>query len=213
MRSVKVLFLTIVFWAACLSANPPPHQSLTQYAIEKDVDYLLLLVQKRLVFMHEVARTKWKMQLPIEDLEREFLMLNEVVAEGEKLGLNPEIVRAFFSAQIQAAKLIQADDFLWFDEEEDLWDENLREQSVLDLKLEIRPYLDQMNRDILVALTKVGSLLENKTLAPYVSSCPILMKYNDIIDFELWDIAVTPLLIEAEESEFGSVGYGSTTTR
>ena len=76
-----------------------------------DLDQLLKLMERRLVLMDEVARTKWDSDQPIADPQRERDLLEKVVERGRGRGLDPDLVRRFFAAQIEAARKIQQADF------------------------------------------------------------------------------------------------------
>ena len=71
------------------------------------LDRLLRLMQQRLTLMHEVARWKWNAGQPVTDAERERELLHSVVEGGRGKGLDPELVRSFFAAQLEAARLVQ----------------------------------------------------------------------------------------------------------
>jgi chorismate mutase-like protein len=76
-----------------------------------DLDRLLRFMQQRLTLMHEVARWKWNAGQPITDPQRERELLHSVVERGQGKGLDPELVRSFYSAQMEAARLVQQADF------------------------------------------------------------------------------------------------------
>lgn len=78
---------------------------------QADAIRLLDLLGKRLALMHEVARWKWTAHQPIADPARERELLDRVAQLGQARGLEPDFVRRFFAAQIEAGKLIQRDDF------------------------------------------------------------------------------------------------------
>lgn len=101
----------------------------------------------RLVVMRDVARWKWVNKAPIEDPEREASSLRDVAEKGRDFGLDPEATRAFFEAQIEAAKLMQREYFR-------RWREGapLPEGDIPDLKTEIRGRIDALNRDLTEAL-------------------------------------------------------------
>src|SRR5258706_226968 len=69
-----------------------------------DLDRLLRLMEQRLALMHEVARWKWDAGKPITDPERERELLQSVVERGRGKGLDPDLVRPFFAAQMEAAR-------------------------------------------------------------------------------------------------------------
>jgi chorismate mutase len=77
------------------------------------VDRLLDVMQQRLLIMHEVAGWKWNTQQPIADPEREQAFLKAILAKSQSYRLDPALTRAFFQAQIEAAKQLQQDNFRW----------------------------------------------------------------------------------------------------
>lgn len=69
--------------------------------------HLYELIDARLELMDEVAAYKWRQDRPIEDPEREALVLDRAVDDALRHGFTPDSSRAFFAAQIEAAKQIQ----------------------------------------------------------------------------------------------------------
>ncbi len=65
------------------------------------------LIYQRLSYMEEVARFKASHQLPVEDIERERVVLDEAIEAARQTGLNGMSTEAFFLALIDAAKSIQ----------------------------------------------------------------------------------------------------------
>ena len=74
------------------------------------IDRLQPLVEtsaRRLVLAKQVAFAKWDSRAPVEDLAREAQVIAAAAKEGELKGLNRKFVTNFFSAQIEANKLVQ----------------------------------------------------------------------------------------------------------
>ncbi|MCI0457395.1 MAG: gamma subclass chorismate mutase AroQ [Gemmataceae bacterium] len=69
-------------------------------------------MRDRLILMHDVARSKWNAGLPVRDPEREQALLGEMEEQGREHGLDPPFTRAFFAAQIDAARRLQEADFV-----------------------------------------------------------------------------------------------------
>jgi cyclohexadienyl dehydratase len=65
------------------------------------------VIDQRLELMDEVAAYKWNNQIPIEDLERERVVLDRAATTALNLGIRPEALRTFFQVQMEAAKDIQ----------------------------------------------------------------------------------------------------------
>lgn len=132
------------------SINQELAQKTLDYKAEKKIDQLLLLIQKRLDIMHEVARTKWNQNLPIEDSVREKQSLIGLTEQARNHGLDEKWTSRFFQAQFDLAKDIQRGDFA-------LWKVQgvLQFEFVLDLKSELRCYIDQVNQEMIVLLSEI----------------------------------------------------------
>lgn len=65
------------------------------------------ILEARLSLMPSVARYKWHHSIPVEDLERETLILAATVEQAKALGLTESAAKRLVSAQITAAKQIQ----------------------------------------------------------------------------------------------------------
>jgi len=61
----------------------------------------------RLVLAKQVALAKWDNQTPVEDAAREAQVITAAVKDGQSRGLDPTFVSHFFTAQIEANKLVQ----------------------------------------------------------------------------------------------------------
>ena len=69
------------------------------------------LISHRLSFMEDVAAWKWANDKPIEDLEREKVVLDKASDHADLMGLDSDSVRAFLQAQMDAAKFVQQQAF------------------------------------------------------------------------------------------------------
>ena len=76
-------------------------------------EVLFSSIGQRLQLMKAVAHYKFERRLPIEDLARETIVIEQAVNQGRRQGLKPETTARFFRAQIQAAKQIQN---YWFEQ-------------------------------------------------------------------------------------------------
>jgi chorismate mutase len=123
-----------------------------------DLDPLLRLVERRLALMHDVARWKWNAGKPITDPERERELLQSVVERGRGKGLDRELVRSFFAAQMEAARLVQQADF-------DRWKAKNQEPFTDTTSLAVlRQRLDHLNGELIDALAEVGPRLSGPTV-------------------------------------------------
>lgn len=98
--------------------------------------------------MKDVAIFKAKHELPVENLEREAVVLEAAISSARELGLDPATTRAFFQAQIDAAKTIQ---HCWLAR----WaDDTIAELEGADLTTEIRPALLDLGNAIVEAISQ-----------------------------------------------------------
>ncbi len=104
-----VLALCLLAPVACERRPAPPAP--TAASSTAALDDLLHRMHQRLDLMHMVARVKWNAQAPVHDPQREEVLLRDVVERGRAHHLDAEVTRAFFSAQMEAAKLVQEEDF------------------------------------------------------------------------------------------------------
>jgi len=115
---------------------------------------LLQLINERLGYMEDVALFKAQRSLPIEDIQREKIVLTKATLSARKNGLDPTSTAAFFSAQIAVAKAIQ------FRYRADLLSRPTQKKPS-DLQQEIRPALlrlgNQINQQMVEYLAVYGS--------------------------------------------------------
>lgn len=113
------------------------------------VQHLVDLLGRRLSLMPAVAAYKRAHGLPIDDPQREALVLQKAVDDAAEAGLEPDSVRALFAEQITLAKAVQQRD---------------PGAEAIDLDRVLRPALDVLGRRILVALAACADQLA--TLEP-----------------------------------------------
>ena len=138
---------------------------------------------ERLALMAPVAAYKWNAGRPIEDLAREQVVLDKVVESAVAKGVDVDLARSFFQAQISAAKLVQQRHF-------DLWraEGQGKFAAVRDLKNDLRPAI--------IALT--GRIIEDLGRLPGVPAsriCEALQPTPATLaeDATAWAVAVGPL--------------------
>jgi chorismate mutase len=123
-----------------------------------DLDRLLRLMEQRLALMHDVARWKWDAGQPITDSGRERELLQSVVERGRDKRLDPELVRSFFAAQMEAARLVQQADF-------DRWRAKKQKPFAETTSLVVlRQRIDDLNRELIDALAEVRPGLSGLTV-------------------------------------------------
>jgi len=119
------------------------------------VDRLLELISERLNIAPEVARIKWNTKAPIEDLAREKQIIDGVVARAGEYSLDSRVLEAFFTAQIEASKIIQNSLHAeWMARGQPPF------AKVADLSKDIRPALDQLTPAMMQALAEALPVLQ-----------------------------------------------------
>lgn len=76
--------------------------------IRKTVHTLLTLIAQRLDIMPEIAELKNRLGEPVENTEREALVIDHSLAIAREIGLNEQLANRLIQAQISAAKCIQS---------------------------------------------------------------------------------------------------------
>ncbi len=101
-------------------------------------------IAERLSLMQPVAAWKLANDVPVEDLAREAVVLDSATGAAVEAGLDAETARAFFEAQIEAAKDIQR---CWIGR----WQSGTAQppESTPDLTTEIRPRLLELGVELL----------------------------------------------------------------
>ena len=143
---LKLIRKALCFFVLLCSTQIFAVESTTSSVVTQPSLDLLVLMQKRLDLMHEVARVKWNRNLPVEDIVREQEILTGLVGLGLKEGLDEKWTTRFFQAQFEAAKEVQRNDFT-------LWtrDGVLEFENVLSLQ-DLRLQIDQINQEIISLL-------------------------------------------------------------
>jgi chorismate mutase len=132
--------------SACAGLRPGSVDAQTQ----ADLRQLLELQKQRLDVATPVARSKWNSGAAIDDPAREATILNEVAAQAQKIGVDPQWSRRFFQDQFDAGKIVQR-------ELHAQW----RAQGLPpfaappDLAREVRPVLDKLTPALLQSLLRL----------------------------------------------------------
>ncbi len=178
---MRFLILAAIFLCAQVVSAASP-QSIEAFETEKKVDQLLLLIQKRLAVMHEVARTKWNQGLQIEDKVREQQILKGLVEQSKNLQAEENWIAQFFQAQMDASKEVQKGDF-------DLWKKKgvQKFDSVLTLA-QLRGYIDGINQEMIDLLSQIPDPAHNETILQR----PISTRESDFVEKKVWDTAISP---------------------
>ena len=119
------------------------------------LDHLLALVAERLMVAPDVARTKWNTHAPIEDLGREQQIIAAVGAGASRYNVPRDTAERFFRGQIEASKIIQRAMFADYEAAH-----QPPFKTVVDLDTEIRPTLDRLTPEMMLALGQAIPILE-----------------------------------------------------
>lgn len=120
------------------------------------------LVNARLALMEQVAAYKWHHELPIEDLQREAVVLDSAKDAALRHGLEPGSSRRLFAAQIDAAKAVQRH---WFE----IWNAGPGPGTVPDLVEAVRPELLRLGEAILAAAAATDEPMDPQAFADAVT--------------------------------------------
>jgi len=118
-------------------AEEPSTQTLLFHAIDE-----------RLGYMEDVALFKAQNHVPIEDIQRERIVLSDSRELAALHGIEPQTMNGFFQAQINAAKAIQYRYRAYLLTA-------VMPQEAVDLSTEIRPALDRLGEDIVVLFAEL----------------------------------------------------------
>ena len=111
---------------------------------------LVSLTKRRLELGEQVAAAKFFSGQPIEDPEREAMVLRDVARRAAEIGLDPEIGTSYFLTQIDASKRLQRRLHAMWRERPDS-----RPEYSPDLAAEVRPEMDRLTGEILLALKAI----------------------------------------------------------
>lgn len=157
-RTVQKTFLPLLLYVAlACAAVSLSHPAQAQSASDPRLLRLLSLMQQRLNLAQDVAMHKWNAKAAIDDPVREQQILDGLAQQAPQYGLEPKQVQDFFAVQIVAGKLIQAALFAeWTNKSQ------VPFGNPPDLKTAIRPALDKLTVELLMALAEAQPVLQGK---------------------------------------------------
>ncbi len=149
-------FALVLMLAGCASRPEPAWAPSTAQTL------LVELTTTRLLLAREVAWIKFRDGLPVLDRQREAESLARVVALGVGQGLPPNQVRRFFRAQMAASRAYQSHLI-------SQWNKGgpLPLLPPRNLAQDIRPEIDNLNRQILTQLALAGPQARGHQLAGF----------------------------------------------
>lgn len=149
---------------------------------------LLQLMRQRLLLMPDVARWKWHAGKAITDGKREQILLQQMVQQGRALGLEPDRTHAFFLAQMQAGKQIQADLFA-------RWRRTGQQPANDGPDLAtLRQHIDKLNRELLTTLVRVRPFLQQPAGITWLREHLPRQLTGQPITVRVRELAAAPLL-------------------
>jgi cyclohexadienyl dehydratase len=162
----------------------------------QDATQVIELIDQRLALMPEVAAWKWRAQQPITDVERERQVLERSVADAEAIGLDGNSARRFFDVQIRMARAVQAQHFAQ-------WQAELTPliPTGRDLNAELRPALDVIGRDLLVAIylasAELPRVLPNERIRARLQQ---LTKHRGVSDALVEELRIALLAVRINQA-------------
>ncbi|MCP4381920.1 MAG: gamma subclass chorismate mutase AroQ [Hyphomicrobiales bacterium] len=179
---VRLRFVVIALLLATTAAAEGPSPD--------SIHAVRLAMTDRLMIMVEVARFKWNGKIPIEDLEREAVVLEQTVDQAVASGVDPRLATALVRSQIAAAKALQGSLFeKWQADSVGQFDD------AADLTETLRPAIGRLTAALIEAVAGAETNLADceviETLAPVP---PELAAFSDA-----WAVAVAGVTEDPEE--------------
>jgi chorismate mutase len=150
-----------------------------------DLQVLRALMAERLVVMEQVAASKWKRGLPIEDKEREAKIVEDTVARIGQVGVEPKLVEQVITAQIEAAKMVQQSLF-------QQWSAAGKNapHDASDLETSLRPKISRLSSEFITLFVAAHDHLDGCLAQQVLNPIP-----HELADFPgAWAVAVEGIL-------------------
>lgn len=147
-RVLVLLFISLCQMLAACAQVPVP--AAIQSEQTPPIKSLISLMTQRLEVAPLVAQSKWNSGAAINDPAREQAILADVEKQARTIDLDPRFAAAFFQAQFDAGKLIQS-------QLHQKWQKQKQApfSPAPDLAKEVRPVLDQLTPQLLMALKTI----------------------------------------------------------
>jgi len=156
-------------------------------------DQYLLLLQKWLSAMHEVAKWNWNHGLLEDDLvqeERTFGHLSYLAATN---GIHESWATKVISAQIEAGNMVMAQDF-------ELWQrQGVGEFEVWELQSELQPYLCTLTNEMFFLLGQLFPHLQRWEKEKTLPQPPLSRRAYDQIPYPAWQKALSVFTNRSQE--------------
>lgn len=147
---IKSRFFAAPLAAFVLSAAPASESA---QAADQPLLSLLDMTLERLHIARQVALSKWDSGKPVEDLARETEVIQAAAEEARAAGVSTQFATHFFADQIEANKLVQ---YALLSQ----WNRDAKapDEKRLDLREDIRPELDRLQRGLIKTLADTATL-------------------------------------------------------
>lgn len=191
MKALKVTLCGVLIGGSLMASSfkkaeanvIPPQQESTNHNKDlnstiHELELLFVLMQERLVLMHDLARYKWNHDQNLETLKGELFSANN----------EDNSINSFLVAQNNAAIKVQEQDFELFKKEG-----ISKFESVKDFKTEILPHLELLNAKIESSAYELMSNAQNESLPDFLKDVSFNSFKQEGIERNIYDIAVEPL--------------------
>jgi chorismate mutase len=159
--------------------------------IVEKIDGVLFTIQEWFALTHELAKWKWNHEAPIQDKKKEDKLIQVLCEKGEKAGLQPQLVKEIFQAQLEASRMIQENHF-----------ENWRKQEinqfggVLNFKTDLRPKIERLCDQFILKLKEALPLLRKRNLSDVIKwRAEIVISNDEAVNDSVKDVALQPLIM------------------
>jgi chorismate mutase-like protein len=144
-------------WMTQLIVSGGMHKSIDRWLdFPWGLESLRLAIDQRLLLAQAVARAKWNVQAPIEDVQREEQVIQAAIKQGAPLGLSSAWIQQVFRAQIEASKTVQRELYAkWTAQHAGKFDD------APDLAKTIRPELDRLTAQLLQSMASNQAVLND----------------------------------------------------
>ncbi|WP_447125718.1 gamma subclass chorismate mutase AroQ [Glaciimonas sp. GG7] len=176
--------LIVMLLSACQYLSPssphdPGQQTVGVSAGDtQKIDHLLELIDQRLGVASKVAKSKWNSGAAVDDPKREAQILDNLTRQSDTIaGLDPVFVRKFFQNQFDAGKIIQKNLLSdWLSQ----FPLGYKFDDAPDLARDVRPILDKLTPELIVALRDVQPLLKQPGVERYLSLKSTVLIRGDV---------------------------------
>ncbi len=168
-----LLFIVLLSFKSLSAADAPP------------ANEIFAVINERLSYMEDIALFKTYEHLPVEDLQREQKLLDNMQTIAVQQGLDPKSIKQFFMVQIAVAKAIQhryrAD-----------WQTDRPSRKPLGLQAKIRPALIHLGEQMIKQMAKYcnvyggfnsgqSNTFENAITVKYVTESEKRILFNALL--------------------------------